>query len=120
MLLHKDESARDTTLFRRFLTKTTSIAKNLAHALTGAPDFPFGSNSKIASYSPLYRLTPTDDSLKVMKNTTYSYQSFSYIDILSKKIRFVNRFSKKIRKTHRFMKFGIANLNILTINFSIN
>ena len=95
---HKDESARDTTLFRRFLTKTTSTAKTLAHALTGAPDFPFGSNSRIASHPAPYCLAPPDSSLNKQKNATYSYQSFSYIDIISKNNNFVNRFDKKRRQ----------------------
>ena len=76
------------------MTSRTYI-KTKPCALTGAPDSPFGSNSRIASYSPPCRLAPPDDSLKAMKNITYSHQSFSYIDIISKKHDFVNRFNKK-------------------------
>ena len=71
---------------------------NLAHALTGEPDFPFGSNSGIASHFPPCCLAPTDNSLKAMKNITYSHQSISYGDILSSFVQFVNRFDKKTQK----------------------
>ena len=94
MPMHKDESARDTTLFRHFLTKMTSLAEISAHALTGAPDFPFGSNSRIASHPALDCLAPPDSSLNELKNATYSSQRFSYTNMISKNELFVNRFGK--------------------------
>ena len=63
-------------------------------ALTGAPDLPFDSSSRIASHSPPRRLAPTDDSLKQTENATYSFHCLSYVDIISKIYKFVNRFDK--------------------------
>ena len=125
MLLHKDESARDTTLFRHFLTKMTSLT-TLVHALTGVPDFPFGSNSRIASYSPPHCLAPPDSSLNKPRNITYSSQSFSHGDILSPFVQFVNRFIKKegkrlliyLHKTYLFPAYA-ENKRSFTLFFNI-
>ena len=89
----------------------------LAHALTGAPDFPFGSNSRIASYFPPHRLAPTVSSLNEQRNITYSYQSFSYVDILTLFVQFVNRFYKKSYKCHKF-KFSVSFLTTIAKNGS--
>ena len=91
---HKDESARDTTLFRHFLTKMTSTAK-LSPRFNGRTRLSFRKQLKDSFTFAAHCLAPTDSSLNKQKNATYSSQSFSYTNILSLFVHFVNRFSQK-------------------------
>ena len=91
--MHKDESARDTTLFRHFLTKMTSSAK-ISPRFNGRTRLSFRKQLKDSFTFTAHCLAPTDSSLNKQKNATYSSQSFSYTSILSLFMHFVNRFSQ--------------------------
>ena len=90
---------------------------NFSPRFNGRTDFPFGSNSRIASYFPPHWLAPTVSSLNEQRNITYSYQSFSYVDILTLFVQFVNRFYKKSYKCHKF-KFSVSFLTVIAKNGS--
>lgn len=95
MPLHKDESARDTTLFRHFLTKMTFVTAKSSPRFNGRTRLSFRKQLKDSFIFPA---PPTHTTRRLSEQAKKYYlfpSQFSHTNILSLFVHFVNSFMKK-------------------------